>query len=219
MTVFWLPPAGRAARRPRQQVSATAGAPSRRTTNPHAHPPKTPPRARRDYYTANRWPREDLPALEPALKELGQLMVAVGHLLADRCTDYVNDQLTAAGAAAAPPSPPPPAAAQRDAAAGPPPGAAGDQDARHGRCGAGCVDFGAALRESACHRARLLHYFPPGEDDGTAGLDWCSWHFDHGALTGGGAGGGGGEGTPGRRLGRRAPLTEPPLACCPLPPY
>jgi hypothetical protein len=62
------------------------------------------------------------------------------------------------------------------------------------------------LATSQCHKARLLHYFPPpssgkeveegvtsdaGDDTGDrgdqqAGSDaWCGWHLDHGTLTGG----------------------------------
>ncbi|GBF96577.1 hypothetical protein Rsub_09160 [Raphidocelis subcapitata] len=140
----------------------------------------------RDYYTPNLWPREQLPELEPALKALGCLMVSVGYLLADRCTAYVNAQLVASGAAAAAAA----AAAGAGADAAPSPGAGAGGDQRRGGAGSGCVDFGAALRESACHRARLLHYFPPAPAGGGGGgggcdgdVDWCGWHYDHGALT------------------------------------
>lgn len=126
-----------------------------------------------EYFTDNIWPRQSIPELEPALKDLGRLMVSVGLLLADRCTDYVDQQLSGYGA---------PAAA--DAAAA---GARGEGDQGPKRRAAAAAGFGAALRGSACHRARLLHYFPPVEEQGAAGGGgedaWCSWHFDHGSLT------------------------------------
>lgn len=37
------------------------------------------------YYRPNMWPREELPRLEPAFKELGRLVCAVGCLLAQHC--------------------------------------------------------------------------------------------------------------------------------------
>lgn len=37
----------------------------------------------------NVWPTEDLPDFEPAFKELGQLVVSVGRLIAKQCDDYV----------------------------------------------------------------------------------------------------------------------------------
>ncbi|KAI8466574.1 MAG: dioxygenase domain-containing protein [Monoraphidium minutum] len=145
----------------------------------------------RDYYTDNRWPRESLPELEPALKGLGRLMVSVGLLLADRCTDYVSRQLRAAALAGPPPPGLEAALAALDVGEGRPGGGGGgagggekaDQQRRAGAAGGGggCPDFGAALRDSACHRARLLHYFPPSGGGGEG--DWCGWHFDHGALT------------------------------------
>lgn len=38
----------------------------------------------------NIWPKEDLPRLEPAFKELGQIIVAVGTLVAQQCDNYVK---------------------------------------------------------------------------------------------------------------------------------
>jgi hypothetical protein len=55
------------------------------------------------------------------------------------------------------------------------------------------LDFAGQLRNSSCHKARLLHYFPTNGGDQqqqqqqqqvAAGEDWCGWHLDHGALTG-----------------------------------
>ncbi len=37
------------------------------------------------YYRPNVWPREELPRLEPAFKELGRLVCAVGCRLAQHC--------------------------------------------------------------------------------------------------------------------------------------
>jgi isopenicillin N synthase-like dioxygenase len=42
---------------------------------------------------ANIWPTEDLPALEPAFKNLGQLMIQVGLLLAHHCDKYILSKL------------------------------------------------------------------------------------------------------------------------------
>ncbi|CAN0374565.1 unnamed protein product, partial [Ectocarpus sp. 13 AM-2016] len=46
---------------------------------------------------------------------------------------------------------------------------------------------------SRCPKGRLLYYFPrssppegtSGGDDDRAFSDWCGWHNDHSALTGG----------------------------------
>ncbi|CAK9196621.1 unnamed protein product [Sphagnum troendelagicum] len=43
------------------------------------------------------------------------------------------------------------------------------------------------LRDSKCHKGRLLHYFPAScsaEDRTTDMASWCGWHVDHGSLTG-----------------------------------
>ena len=37
----------------------------------------------------NLWPGQDLPELEPAFRRLGQLIIAVGQLLAAHCDAYV----------------------------------------------------------------------------------------------------------------------------------
>lgn len=51
----------------------------------------------------------------------------------------------------------------------------------------------AAIRDSPCTKARLLHYYPPAPaaaadesepGDGHDAAPWCSIHTDHGALTG-----------------------------------
>ncbi|KAF8065610.1 Lrrc47 [Scenedesmus sp. PABB004] len=112
------------------------------------------------YYSANVWPRGDLPGLEPAVKALGRLIVDVGLALAHHCAKYVRTQL--ANATGAP------------------------LDAEQ----AALLDFAGELRASRCHKARLLHYFPAATAAGGAGggaggdEDWCGWHLDHGALTG-----------------------------------
>lgn len=43
------------------------------------------------------------------------------------------------------------------------------------------------VAESPVHKARLLYYFPRGEEDAgavDAASSWCGWHNDHGSLTG-----------------------------------
>lgn len=40
----------------------------------------------------NIWPTEDLPELEPAFKDLGQIIVAVGQLVARQCDSYVHSR-------------------------------------------------------------------------------------------------------------------------------
>ncbi|KAG2386391.1 hypothetical protein C9374_002837 [Naegleria lovaniensis] len=42
------------------------------------------------YCTPNIWPREDLPEMETAFKNMGQLVVAVGLLVAKQCDRYVQ---------------------------------------------------------------------------------------------------------------------------------
>lgn len=45
-----------------------------------------------DYYP-NVWPKEDLPELEHAFKNMGRLMVSVGELVARACDTYVSSKL------------------------------------------------------------------------------------------------------------------------------
>ncbi|RYH00700.1 hypothetical protein EON65_48875 [archaeon] len=40
----------------------------------------------------NIWPTDDLPALEPAFKELGLIIVSVGELVARQCDAYVHSK-------------------------------------------------------------------------------------------------------------------------------
>lgn len=42
------------------------------------------------YCTPNIWPKEDLPELEFAFKNMGQLIVSVGHLIAKQCDSYIQ---------------------------------------------------------------------------------------------------------------------------------
>ncbi|KAF6255536.1 hypothetical protein COO60DRAFT_1702779 [Scenedesmus sp. NREL 46B-D3] len=102
------------------------------------------------YYSPNIWPRDHLPQLEQSFKQLGRLVIDVGLLLAQHCS---NGEPLGAGEQAQ-------------------------------------LDFAGQLRSSSCHKARLLHYFPTNSGDQqqqqvAAGEDWCGWHLDHGALTGG----------------------------------
>lgn len=46
-------------------------------------------KSRPAFFAPNVWPSSSLPELEPAFKELGQLMVDIGRLLARPCDDYV----------------------------------------------------------------------------------------------------------------------------------
>ncbi|XP_024523436.1 uncharacterized protein LOC112343704 [Selaginella moellendorffii] len=39
------------------------------------------------------------------------------------------------------------------------------------------------LKNSLCHKGRLLHYYP-SKCSGTKSSSWCGWHVDHGSLTG-----------------------------------
>lgn len=39
------------------------------------------------YFRPNLWPKEHLPELEPAFKELGQIIIEVGSLLLKRCDE------------------------------------------------------------------------------------------------------------------------------------
>ncbi|GLC37671.1 hypothetical protein PLESTB_000800500 [Pleodorina starrii] len=45
------------------------------------------------YFRRNLWPRDEVPELEVAFKELGRLVCAVGCLLMDACDGYVSTQL------------------------------------------------------------------------------------------------------------------------------
>ncbi|XP_006844382.2 uncharacterized protein LOC18434245 [Amborella trichopoda] len=44
------------------------------------------------------------------------------------------------------------------------------------------------LRQSQCHKGRLLYYFPRQKSEGIEHIEgvssWCGWHTDHGSLTG-----------------------------------
>jgi len=64
--------------------------------NPQYDEPTTDPEQRTKFpevCSPNIWPREHLPTLEPAFKELGQLIVQVGTLLAHHCDKYVISKL------------------------------------------------------------------------------------------------------------------------------
>eukprot|EP00878_Enallax_costatus_P038895 GHUV01044383.1.p1 GENE.GHUV01044383.1~~GHUV01044383.1.p1 ORF type:complete len:226 (+),score=79.73 GHUV01044383.1:313-990(+) len=114
----------------------------------------------KSYYSDNVWPRQHLPQLETAFKQLGQLIISVGLKLAGHCSRYVQQQLANAT------------------------GQPLDEQQKH------LLDFEGQLRSSSCHKARLLHYFPVQHDGQQAPAaaghdeDWCGWHLDHGALTG-----------------------------------
>lgn len=40
------------------------------------------------------------------------------------------------------------------------------------------------VKTSSTSKARLLHYYPQGANEGGAEDDWCATHLDHGCLTG-----------------------------------
>ncbi len=45
-----------------------------------------------EFVHPNIWPKEELPELELAFKELGTLIVSVGHLIAKQCDQYVSSR-------------------------------------------------------------------------------------------------------------------------------
>jgi len=64
--------------------------------NPQIDVPTTDPAeiaATPEVSSANIWPTADLPKLEPAFKELGQLIVNVGTLLAHHCDKYIIEKI------------------------------------------------------------------------------------------------------------------------------
>ena len=129
----------------------------------------------------NVWPTAALPALEPALKNLGALICSVGLLLARHCDAYVARRASDPGAARM------------------------ERTIAESRC-VGCdarfihvelVEIEQPLRRCTknacmhrrCCKSRLLHYFPrtyagAGKCDSGDYSSWCGWHLDHGSLTG-----------------------------------
>ncbi|KAG5189256.1 hypothetical protein JKP88DRAFT_193064 [Tribonema minus] len=117
----------------------------------------------------NIWPTKHLPDLEPAFKVLGQLVIAVGVLVARQCDAY--------------------AARAR-------PGYSGglERMVAASRCAKGRLlhyfplgegrgsDNGGSAQRAATSPAAAPPPSPPLE--GASFSDWCGWHLDHGSLTG-----------------------------------
>ncbi len=149
-----------------------------------------------EYLRPNIWPREALPALEPAFKDLGQLVVHVGQLLTAHCDQYVtsrNPGGTTPGRLEAvlersknhkarllhyfPASPPPlssglvmamPAAAE-----------AVEQCREPSELAANTASLACPSLTGASP-----HGVPTCSSESDGSLAWCGWHLDHGSLTG-----------------------------------
>lgn len=109
---------------------------------------------------SNKWPREHLPDLEFAFKELGRLIIEVSLLVAAHLDIYLEKHRVADVSTAG---------AHK-----------GDNN------GATRGILRRTITESPNPKGRLLHYFPNSGDDDSTGDSggWCGWHRDHGSLTG-----------------------------------
>eukprot|EP01116_Phalansterium_solitarium_P020949 TRINITY_DN6359_c0_g3_i1.p1 TRINITY_DN6359_c0_g3~~TRINITY_DN6359_c0_g3_i1.p1 ORF type:complete len:267 (-),score=63.14 TRINITY_DN6359_c0_g3_i1:347-1147(-) len=106
----------------------------------------------------NIWPHADLPELESAFKNLGQLIVEVGVHLAEHCDRLVSSKL--------------PSYKQRRLA---------DIVRTSRTCKARLLHY-FPLNQSDADAAKPT----PTSTDGSASefSSWCGWHNDHGSLTG-----------------------------------
>lgn len=107
------------------------------------------------YCTPNIWPRDDLPELEHAFKDVGRLIVDTGLLLAKHCDKFVRDNARNDGSLY------------------------GDKlhnVIRDSRCAKGRLlnYFPVASRGDG----------DDAGGDEEAFDSWCGWHLDHGSLTG-----------------------------------
>jgi isopenicillin N synthase-like dioxygenase len=106
----------------------------------------------------NIWPTPDLPELEPAFKNLGQLIVSVGELVAHQCDNFVRGRLSDYQ----------------------------DQKLSGIIKGSKCCKarllhyFPCADNETVAGGGTGAVKASPDEDFSS----WCGWHNDHGSLTG-----------------------------------
>lgn len=118
------------------------------------------------YCCPNIWPNEHVPDMGDKFKQLGQLIVRVGLLVAKQCDVYVQqlykDQVTSTTTT--------------------------DADDEHKF---EMKSLYRTIADSKCTKGRLLYYFPINSDGASSenGDDddqdnWCGWHLDHGSLTG-----------------------------------
>eukprot|EP00128_Syssomonas_multiformis_P017561 Colp12_sorted_trinity150504_noHs@30867 len=102
----------------------------------------------------NIWPKEDLPDLEYAFKELGQLIVGVGELLSAQCDKHVKKTSKAYGENRL-------------------------RDIIH----SSRVCKARLLLYFPCKDEDLIQLAATSDSD-TIASSWCGWHNDHGSLTG-----------------------------------
>ena len=124
------------------------------------------------YCCENIWPEEHVPQLSTAFKQLGQLIVSVGLLVAKQCDLYVEKLYNHADD-----------------------NRADDNSSRQERYERGKLH--KTISQSKCAKGRLLYYFPIEKDatddddnsnnnsnNNSSEDNWCGWHLDHGSLTG-----------------------------------
>lgn len=136
------------------------------------------------YTRPNVWPRDDLPELETAFKELGKLIYDVGLLLSRHCDAYVAQ----AGLGQ-------PAASLRSVISRSPCNKVRNNSPQHILSMAVIIYtptrkrvrfYYIQLIRVACVQGRLLCYLPAhtAATSSTKSRSWCGWHLDHGSLTG-----------------------------------
>jgi len=106
------------------------------------------------FFHPNIWPKEHLPELEPAFKEMGKLMVEVGQLLAVHIDHFVHNLVSSY-----------------------PTNKLGEI-LKTSRISRGRLLNYFPLKESD------LKQNSSSKDDLTSISSWCGWHNDHGSLTG-----------------------------------
>ncbi|KAF0684934.1 Aste57867_23178 [Aphanomyces stellatus] len=105
-------------------------------------------------YHPNVWPTEELPALEPAFMQLGQLIMDTGLLIAKQCDTYVQSKC-----------------------------ATYEAGKLHTRIAASRVPCGRLLHYFALDQAKLPPPSTDAITEADFS-NWCGWHNDHSALTG-----------------------------------
>lgn len=115
------------------------------------------------YCSPNVWPTDDMPELEQAFKNAGQLMVSIGLMIAKQC-DHCVTLGSADGAVKSY-------------------GNKLHDTIEQSRCAKGRLLYYFPKQESA-PRAQEEEGEEEEGDDGDVVDNWCGWHNDHGSLTG-----------------------------------
>jgi len=103
----------------------------------------------------NIWPTEDLPELQPTCKDLGQLVVQVGKLIALQCDNFIHSIF---------PDYP--------------------ETKLHDIISTCKVNKGRLLNYFPLNEAYLGDSMEQGKSIEEIADNWCGWHNDHGSLTG-----------------------------------